>query len=371
MKVLYIGYHKENSDWGKMTQNNILALEAAGVDVACRGVELGEPTPLVGRVSQLEQKDIDGCDVCIQHVFPNSVVGSRKFKKNIAILSNSFVDLNHTATIEYLKQVDEVWVSNEDNKRNIEDTLNVKVVPNPCDVGKFKQRYQDLQIPQTKGKFIFYAFLNSKETATIDTIFSCFHAEFDYTDKATLLVVVTDPSDEAQQRVNQISQQAKTTLRLHKDPSKYIKEVIITDVNLSSEHLLSVHQCGNCLLDFSNLPWPTHAINAAGLGSKVILTDFGGSKDILTKFPECGHAISYSLKCSKKSDGFLDLGLGTDFVCIPDEREIRTAMRHEYEEWLKNPVSFERSARTLGYSVCDSLSLQNVGSKMKEILSND
>ena len=371
MKVLYIGYHKENSDWGKMTQDKILALDAAGVDVTCRAVELGESAPLMGKVSQLEEKDTDGCDVCIQHVFPNSVVGSSKFKKNIAIFSNSFVDLKHTATIEYLKQVDEVWVSNEDNKKSIEDTLDVKVVPSPCDMGKFKQRYQDLQIPQTKDKFVFYAFLNSKEAAIIDTVFSCFHAEFDYSDKATLVVVVTDPSDEAQHRVNQMSQQAKTMLRLNKDASKYIKEVIITDANLLPEHLLSVHQCGNCFLDFSNLPWPSQAVNAIGLGSKVILTDFGGSKDILAKSPECGHAVSYSFKCSKKSEGFLDLGLGTDFVCMPDEREIRNAMRHEYEEWLKNPVSFERSAKTLGYSVCDSLSLQKVGSKMKEILSND
>ncbi len=33
MKVLYIGYYKEKSDWGRYATNNILALEKVGLDV--------------------------------------------------------------------------------------------------------------------------------------------------------------------------------------------------------------------------------------------------------------------------------------------------------------------------------------------------
>lgn len=371
MKILYIGYHREGSDWGTLTKNNILALDAAGVDVACRSVTLEGAAPLIGKINQLESKPIEECDVCIQHVFPNSLVGSAKFKKNIAILSNSFIDLTHTTTIEYLKQVDEVWVSNEDHKKNIENDLNVKVVPNPCNTGKFKQRYQDIQIPQGAGKFRVYAFLNSGDTTSIDTVFSCFHAEFDYSDKATLVVVVSDPSDQSRDKINHMSSEIKSGLRLHKDNANYIKEVIITDNSLSEEHLLAAHQYGHCFLDFSNTPWPNHAVNAIGLGSKVILVNSGGSKDLLASFPDCGHAIGCSLKCNKTPGGFLDLGLGKDFTCVPDEREVRKAMRSEYEEWLANPVSFEKSTKTNGILACDSLSLKNVGSKMKEMLSND
>ena len=40
------------------------------------------------------------------------------------------------------------------------------------------------------------------------------------------------------------------------------------------------------------------------------------------------------------------------------------------EEWLTNPVSFEKSTRTHGVLTCDSWSLKNIGSKMKEMLSN-
>jgi len=371
MKILYIGYHGEGSDWGTLTKNNILALDAAGLDVACRSVALEGSAPLIGKINQLESKSTDGCDVCIQHVFPNSLIGSTKFKKNIAILSNSFVDLTHTTTIEYLKQVDEVWVSNEDHKKNIENDLNVRVVPNPCDTEKFKQRYQDIQIPQGAGKFKFYAFLNSKDMTSIDTVFSCFHAEFDYSDRVTLVVVISDPSEQSRDKMNHASSEIKSGLGLNKDNANYIKEVIITDNSLSEEHLLAAHQYGNCFLDFSNTPWPNHAVNAMGLGSKVILINSGGGKDLLTNFPDCGHAVGYSLKCDKTLGGFLDLGLGTDFTCVPDQGDVRKAMRSEYEKWLTNPVSFEKSTKTNGVLACDLLSLKNVGSKMKEMLSND
>ena len=81
MKVLYIGYYKENSDWGRITENNILALDAAGVDVVCRSINLSQPRKISGRLAEIEQKDLSDCDFCIQHVFPDHLVGSKKFKK--------------------------------------------------------------------------------------------------------------------------------------------------------------------------------------------------------------------------------------------------------------------------------------------------
>ena len=97
----------------------------------------------------------------------------------------------------------------------------------------------------------------------------------------------------------------------------------------------------------------------------------GGGKDLLANFPDCGHAVGYSLQCDKTPEGFLDLGLGKDFTCIPDHADVRKAMRSEYEAWLTNPVSFEKSTKTNGVLACESLSLKQVGSKMKEMLSND
>ena len=97
MKVLYIGYYKENSDWGKITTNNILALDAAGVDVVCRPVKLSQPRQISGRLKELEEKSVEGCDVCIQHVFPEHMVGAGVFKKNIGVIGGFFVELSHSS----------------------------------------------------------------------------------------------------------------------------------------------------------------------------------------------------------------------------------------------------------------------------------
>ena len=40
MKVLYIGHYKEDSGWSRAAINNILALDAAGVNVVCRDIKL-------------------------------------------------------------------------------------------------------------------------------------------------------------------------------------------------------------------------------------------------------------------------------------------------------------------------------------------
>ena len=57
MKVLYIGYYKEDSEWGNITSNNILALDAAGIDVVCRNFKLTKDRDITGRLKELEQKD--------------------------------------------------------------------------------------------------------------------------------------------------------------------------------------------------------------------------------------------------------------------------------------------------------------------------
>ena len=47
MKVLYLGHYKESSGWANVTVDQILALDAAGVDVVCRNVTLTQDKPNV------------------------------------------------------------------------------------------------------------------------------------------------------------------------------------------------------------------------------------------------------------------------------------------------------------------------------------
>jgi hypothetical protein len=240
-----------------------------------------------------------------------------------------------------------------------------------CDTEKFKEKYQDIDIPQAKGKLKFYSFVDSGDINSLDSILSSFHSEFDYSDGVTLILIVTNPSLDAQQQVNQIAAKVKETLRLQKETKDYIREIIITDQQLNKEHLLSAHQYGDCFISLTNSPSANHAIDALGLGSKVILTNFGGNKDLLAITPEeHGYAVDYVLKCNKNSTGFLDINCGKDFICIPSDRSLKTAMRSVYEDWKNNPIAFESSTKSGGFSVCESFSLERIGANMKEILND-
>jgi len=58
MKVLYIGYYKENSEWGKMATNFILSMQAAGIEA----VHVFLPQHLVERIGF-----DDGFDFFVAH----------------------------------------------------------------------------------------------------------------------------------------------------------------------------------------------------------------------------------------------------------------------------------------------------------------
>ena len=80
MKVLYIGHYKETGGWAQAATDQILALDAAGVDVVCRNVTLTtDKEVLHPKILELEKKDSQGCDFCIQHVYfwgPKCKLGS-------------------------------------------------------------------------------------------------------------------------------------------------------------------------------------------------------------------------------------------------------------------------------------------------------
>ena len=83
MKVLYLGHYKEGTGWANAAINNILALNKQDVDLVTRNVRLTKETNVPEEILELEKKDLQNIDVCIQHVLPHHLVASTKFKKKI------------------------------------------------------------------------------------------------------------------------------------------------------------------------------------------------------------------------------------------------------------------------------------------------
>jgi len=371
MKVLYIGYYKEDSDWGKLTSNNILALDSAGVDVVCRSINLGVSRQISGKLAELEDKSTDDCDVCIQHVFPDNLVSSDKFKKNIAIFGNGFVELKHTTSMEKLELADEVWVPNVRSAEYLGSNLNkpCKYVPFSCQIDNYTKRYQNIDIPYAQNQFKFYSFIDPDDTRTLDTTLSCFHAEFDSSENVSLILLATSNPEGAREKIDNTSLAVKKALGLQKDPSMYVRDIIITEANLTESNLYEMHQYSDCFLSLSGgEPWSPHTLDAMAFGNTPIATSLGGVESFLK---DNGTLIGGGFECYKTPvETRSGPSLGKDYRLIPCHREIRLAMRNAYNGWLKNPIKYTNDNRAKGLEKAKEFSLQSVGKIMKEELDN-
>lgn len=80
MKVLFIGYYREPTIWGKKSEMFIRQLAAIEeVEVVCRAIDLRPNGTTPSSIAQYEYNTLDGIDVCFQHVLPEHFVGTNLF----------------------------------------------------------------------------------------------------------------------------------------------------------------------------------------------------------------------------------------------------------------------------------------------------
>ena len=377
MKVLYIGHYKEFGGWAEAAKGYILALDSVGIDVVCRNVTLTSDRPISGRLKELEEKDVDNCDVCIQHVLPHHLCGTSKFKKNIAFLASESVSIKHHPWFDYLQQMDSVWVPNQSSKDLLEaDNLGVpvSVVPHTFDLKKYKKKYKTLDIPNTQDNFTFYYVGDVNDRKNLEGVITCFHSEFDIAESVQLVIKVNKfgkSPEELHNIVEQKIQKVKSQIRMYKDLSMYRKDVIIP-AEVDNDSLCSIHQQLDCFICPSHgEAWSIPAFDAMAFGSTPICSNFGGppqfiSEDVNTGF--CADGVFSTCKCSDAA--FPDLFTGREFWFTPCEMQIRKQMRRYYESYLENPIQHGLKAKAAGLEQAEKFSHEVVGELMKEILND-
>ena len=61
-----------------------------------------------------------------------------------------------------------------------------------------------------------------------------------------------------------------------------------------------------------------------------------------------------------------ELELGKDFFLVPCERQTKKTMRKNYNDWLKNPISYTQRSKANGLKSVKQFSLERIGEQMKE-----
>lgn len=372
MKVLYIGYYKEQSDWGKQTVNNILALEKAGVDVVCRSIELGGkecPRELV----HLEKKDIGDATHCIQHVFPEHMVGTTKFEKNVGLLANNFCEMGHSSWVEKLQLPDEVWVpSNYGWIEHLPEVIKerARTVPFAFDIDYFNRRYNNLNIPQVANDFKVYTFATPQETNGLTWLLAAFHSEFAATEPASLIIYIKPNSKDGQAEakfLDDMARNIKGLLRLEKAPELHRKDVIISTPGLTDANFAEIHQYADCYVTTNTeFAFPKSEIDAFGFGTRPIVS----SRSSVTEYIGNEDAVPSIYQVVQSKGGmFADTNNGRDYWIRPDEFHLKQKLRAAFEAWQKDPMGYKLANKKAALQRLSEFSLENVGQKMKEALS--
>ena len=369
MKILYIGHYREGGGWSNAAIDYILSLDEAGVDVVCRDVKLTNyQADLPERILELENKTTDNVDYCIQHVLPHHLVGTNKFKKNVAYFVSESNDLSNSNWITNLNLMDEIWTANTSNKEVLEKSgidNTVKVLPHASDLSKYTLDYDLFDMEPHRFKFYFIGDMNDRKN--IQSVIRCFHSEFDTDDQVCLVIKInkfgTDPEQLKEHFVN-MSNAIKQVMRKSNNINDYCPEVLITK-SMSQNQIQQLHRTCDCLINISHgEAWSIPSFEAMAHGNTPICGNEGGPKEFIdANNSDTGMLIDgdYSV-CMHTDPAFPDLFTGREEWFVPSESKTKKAMRYYYE--TRNVID-----RKAGLKQAEKFSYENISNKIKEYLS--
>lgn len=371
MKVLYTSVYRDGTGYANAAISNILALEAAGVDVVCRPITLTGVKDKVSPVAHLENKDTQGIDVCIQHILP-SLFEYRAGVKNIGFFEWETNHFRKSNWAKYCNLMDEIWVPCKHNQQAAWDsgvTVPVRIVPHACDPKKFEQVLARLDIPEIKDKFVFYTIAEMTKRKNFATLIRGYYSAFTSRDNVILLIKTNVPGKDESESLGHIKsmcEEIKKQMHLYKNHEMYPKIAIITR-RLTEEELNRLHITADCfVLPSRGEAWCIPAHDAMGFGNPVLVSNHGGfidlvgdsaSKDLLIK--------GQMTNCFGMSEMFSDLYTGDEEWFEPNIPDLISKMKH-----VKHTYGTRLNHDAYG-SVCQqalSFNYENVGEISKEAL---
>ncbi len=355
MKVLWVGHYKDGySGWASACQNYIRALDSVGVQVVPRAIKLNNSPPQVHeRVAELERQSASGCDIVVQNVLPH-------WMERVGGIPNVGLSYFESKTLKLanwpnrLRLMDSMITSNVEGCDLLEqlEMPSVSQIPIPEDFSDF-DNVEPYDIPQLRGKFVFYFIGEFTKRKNIAGIIRAFNTAFTPRDNVALVL--------------KLSKFGKTPIELKNEASKFIddikrgmklpmynRELLITD-NLSREQIIKLHKTGNCLVSASYGEGSCIPVwHALACGNKVVAPYYAG----IDHYNDISFFCSGIDNCFGDSDNFPFLFTGLDEWAIPNISDMAYAMRQVIDNKQKTNSDFFR----------EEFSFSRVGKALKECL---
>ena len=367
MKILYIGHFREGAGWTKAAINNVLALSTQDVDIVCRDIKLTDnATEVPDLIKKYEENNLQDIDVCIQHVLPHFIVGSQKFKKNIACTCTENTTIKNTRWYQHLDLADEVWVPSYTNQKSLlKDGLkNVKMIPYGFDIDSYEHEELQLQNIGVNGFFKFYFIGDLNDRKNLPSVIRAFHSEFDRNEPVELIIKSHQaglPDDVCGRKIQEMCNSIKKNMRMYENIGLYKNEIVVTQY-LSDADIQKLHSIGDCFVCVSHgESFSIPAFEAMIHGNTPICSNEGGPATFID--PEnknTGYLINgvYTV-CEHSNPAIPESATGKQEWFTPDEAELKKAMRFYFE-------NREQMDKKQGEKHAYKFDLKNIGQKMLE-----
>ena len=288
MKVLVIAPYRDGTGYGQAAIDNILAMDAVGIDVVPRPIKLNtNVVALPERLLELESKTVRGADFVIQHTLPEMMEYSGHFLANIAMYCSETSNFIASNWPNRLNCMDAAWVPSQqmvDAAKESNVTIPVKRIPYPTNVSKFERNYKKFNLG-SKDNFVFYTIAEMGKRKNLKAILQAFHTEFDVNEPVSLVIKTHRhglSASDCRQGIENDCNTIKEWLKLYPSIDQYKKEIIITEF-LSEESIYGLHKTCDCFVLCSyGEAWAVPAFDGMGFGKTPIVTNWGGFKEYIT-----------------------------------------------------------------------------------------
>jgi len=379
MKVLFIGVYRDNTGYAHASQSYLLAMDAAGIEVVPRCLKLNNVQGEVpARILELEKQSDKDCNVCIQCCLPHQWDYSGHFSKNVGIFFWETSHFRNSPWAEHINLMDEVWVCCEQNvfaARNSNVNVPTHIIPIPCDINKYHQQYERLNIPESNDKFVFYYIGEANTRKNLPALLKAFHSEFHPHENVVLCLKVNMPGMSPQdcaKNVQEMCMRVKSGLKIYSNLENYHKDVIIT-ANMTELEIMRLHHTCDCYVQPSfGEAWGQPSFDAMAMGKTPLITSKTGMCDWVEKIdddpdqtPITGGIVvpSHEVPVFGMVDTFDNLYCGNEKWQEISVVELRRHMRSIYEK-----PEYREQLSNNGVDLAHDYSYEKIGQKIKDIL---
>tara|TARA_Y100000389_G_scaffold116917_1_gene114124 strand:- start:4985 stop:6079 length:1095 start_codon:yes stop_codon:yes gene_type:complete len=363
MKVLYIGNYKDGTGWANACINNILALDAVGVEVVPRAITFNNSAgSCPDRILELENNSEVGCDICIQHTLPHLYSYDSKFK-NIGFIATETSNFIESSWQHHANLMDEIWVPTQSCKNaciQSEITQPVKIAPHSLDISKYnsvKYLNQGSKIDNLINTFNFVFVGEFVERKNIQALVKAFHMEFEPDEPVNLYIKT---SQQSLDYVQNYFKQIKQGLKLRKE---YKEEVVICGQLGKEDYMSTISQCHSFVMPSRGEGFCIPALEAMAMGIPVIYTEGTGMDDFCS-----GSAVKSSeIPCFGAMSTIDYLYTANEKWRKIDLEDLMVSMREVFMKW-NTEIATEESREALKRA--SEFSHKEIGLKLKEILND-